>query len=204
MVENSKQSIIKLLRNNKELRKNDMKLLKKVSRKFPFFLPVKVLKLVLAKKYQTIDYNKILRSTSINITDRIHLYNLLNNDLLKNDEKQSLIDELKKINYEKEVSFLDWLSESKPTPNSSFEQVKKSLSNRLDIHDLKAKKHVKTKKIKKQDYMTETLAKIYVKQGKYEDALKAYKILCLKYPEKISLFADQIKSIKNKLKNNNV
>ena len=200
MVENSKQSIIKLLRNNKELKKNDMKLLKKVSKKFPFFLPVKVLKLVLAKKYQTIDYNKILRSTSINITDRIHLYNLLNNDLLKNDEKQSLIDELKKINYEKEASFLDWLSESKPTPKSTFEQVKKSLSNRLDIHDLKAKKHVKTKKIKKQDYMTETLAKIYVKQGKYEEALKAYKILCLKYPEKISLFADQIKIIKKQIK----
>ena len=200
MVENSKQSIIKLLLNNKELKKNDMKLLKKVSKKFPFFLPVKVLKLVLSKKYQTIDYNKILRSTSLNITDRIHLYNLLNNDLLKNDEKQSLIDELKKINYEKEASFLDWLSESKPTPNSTFEQVKKSLSNRLDIHDLKAKKHVKTKKIKKQDYMTETLAKIYVKQGKYEDALKAYKILCLKYPEKISLFADQIKIIKKQIK----
>ena len=49
--------------------------------------------------------------------------------------------------------------------------------------------------------MTETLAKIYVKQGKYEDALKAYKILCLKYPEKISLFANQIDFIKNKLKN---
>ena len=204
MVENSKQSIIKLLRNNKELKKNDMKLLKKVSKKFPFFLPVKVLKLVLAKKYQTIDYNKILKSTSINITDRIHLYNLLNNDILKNDEKQSLIDELKKINYEKEVSFLDWLSESKPTPNSSLEQIKKSFSSRLDINDLKAKKHAKNKKIKKQDYMTETLAKIYIKQGKYEDALKAYKILCLKYPEKISLFADQIKIIKNKLKNNNV
>ena len=201
MVENSKQSIIKLLRNNKELKKNDMKLLKKVSKKFPFFLPVKVLKLVLAKKHQTIDYNKILKSTSINITDRIHLYNLLNNDILKNDEKQSLIDELKKINYEKEVSFLDWLSESKPTPNSSLEQIKKSFSSRLDIHDLKAKKHPKNKNIKKQDYMTETLAKIYVKQGKYEDALKAYKILCLKYPEKISLFADQIKIIKNHIKN---
>ena len=200
MVENSKQSIIKLLRNNKELKKNDMKLLKKVSKKFPFFLPVKVLKLVLAKKHQTIDYNKILKSTSINITDRIHLYNLLNNDILKNDEKQSLIDELKKINYEKEVSFLDWLSESKPTPNSSLKQIKKSFSSRLDIHDLKAKKHAKNKKIKKQDYMTETLAKIYVKQGKYEDALKAYKILCLKYPEKISLFADQIKIIKKQIK----
>ena len=29
--------------------------------------------------------------------------------------------------------------------------------------------------------MTETLAKVYINQGKYEDALKAYKILSLKY-----------------------
>ena len=49
--------------------------------------------------------------------------------------------------------------------------------------------------------MTETLAKLYIQQEKFEDALKAYKILCLKYPEKISLFADQIKIIKNQIKN---
>ena len=48
--------------------------------------------------------------------------------------------------------------------------------------------------------MTETLAKIYIEQQKYDDALKAYKILSLKYPEKIILFANQIKLIK-KLKN---
>ena len=49
--------------------------------------------------------------------------------------------------------------------------------------------------------MTETLADLYIKQGKYHEALKAYKVLCLKYPEKISLFADQIIFLKNKLKN---
>jgi hypothetical protein len=48
--------------------------------------------------------------------------------------------------------------------------------------------------------MTETLAKLYIKQEKFKDAVKAYEILSLKYPEKISLFADQIKSIKNSLK----
>ena len=56
-------------------------------------------------------------------------------------------------------------------------------------------------KITKEDFMTETLAKVYLKQNKLNEALKAYKILSLKYPEKISLFADQIKFIKNKLKN---
>ena len=51
--------------------------------------------------------------------------------------------------------------------------------------------------------MTETLAKLYYKQKKFKDAIKAYEILCLKYPEKISLFADKIKTIKNSLKNKN-
>jgi hypothetical protein len=71
----------------------------------------------------------------------------------------------------------------------------------LNIHDLNAKKHDDKIKITKKDYMTETLAKVYINQGKHEDALKAYKILCLKYPEKISLFADQIKIIKKQIKN---
>jgi len=56
-------------------------------------------------------------------------------------------------------------------------------------------------KITKEDCMTETLAKVYVKQEKYKEAMKAYKILSLKYPEKISLFANQIKDLKKRLKN---
>ena len=44
--------------------------------------------------------------------------------------------------------------------------------------------------------MTETLARIYLEQKNYEKALQSYKILSLKYPEKSSLFADQIKAIK--------
>ena len=62
-------------------------------------------------------------------------------------------------------------------------------------------KKVKRKKIKKEDYMTETLAELYIEQKKFKEALKAYEILSLKYPEKISLFADQIIFLKNKLKN---
>ena len=44
--------------------------------------------------------------------------------------------------------------------------------------------------------MTVTLARIYLEQKNYEKALQSYKILSLKYPEKSSLFADQIKAIK--------
>ena len=44
--------------------------------------------------------------------------------------------------------------------------------------------------------MTETLAKVYLEQKKYENAIKAYRILILKYPEKSGFFADRIKTIK--------
>ncbi|MDC9722890.1 MAG: hypothetical protein PSN34_08955 [Urechidicola sp.] len=43
--------------------------------------------------------------------------------------------------------------------------------------------------------MTETLAKVYLEQKKYENAKKAYRILSLKYPEKSSFFANRIKAI---------
>ena len=53
------------------------------------------------------------------------------------------------------------------------------------------------------ELMTETLAKVFVKQKKYRKAIEAYQILGLKYPEKNSLFANQIKEIK-KLKNKKI
>ena len=50
--------------------------------------------------------------------------------------------------------------------------------------------------------MTETLAQIYLKKKKYTKAIQAYDILILKYPEKISFFADRIKNIKILQQNN--
>jgi hypothetical protein len=50
--------------------------------------------------------------------------------------------------------------------------------------------------------MTETLARIYLEQQNYNKAIQSYKILSLKYPEKSSFFADQIKLVKE-LKDNN-
>jgi len=51
--------------------------------------------------------------------------------------------------------------------------------------------------------MTETLAKVYLEQKKYQKAIQAYEILILKYPEKSSLFADRISDIKILQQNNN-
>jgi tetratricopeptide (TPR) repeat protein len=51
--------------------------------------------------------------------------------------------------------------------------------------------------------MTETLARVYLEQKKYQKAIQAYEILILKYPEKSSFFADCIADIKILQQNNN-
>ena len=200
MVENTKKVITKILNNPKKLKKDDLKIIKNILDNYPFFSPVRILHLLLSKKFNTIDYNNNLKSTSVASIDRSHLYFIINNDILNEEEKTELINELDQESFKQEISFLDWISKTKPTPIKANIKINNESNIDFKLNDLRVKKHNDKIKIRKKDYMTETLAKLYIKQEKFEDALKAYKILCLKYPEKISLFADQIKIIKNQIK----
>ena len=51
-------------------------------------------------------------------------------------------------------------------------------------------------------YFTETLAKIYIKQGRYSKALEIIQRLNLNYPKKNAYFADQIRFLKKLIINN--
>lgn len=46
-------------------------------------------------------------------------------------------------------------------------------------------------------FVTETMAMIYARQGNLKKAMKAYKLLSLKYPEKSIYFANQIKKLRD-------
>ncbi len=114
------------------------------------------------------------------------------------------------INFNKNEthSFHQWLQLSTQTP------IKRKTSKKIDTNYLidrfiennpnkiQVQKDVKTsvsiaKNKKDKSIMTETLAKVYLEQKKFSQAIKAYEILSLKYPEKSGFFAIQIKKIKN-------
>ena len=59
-----------------------------------------------------------------------------------------------------------------------------------------------TGKVEEEGYFTETLAKIYIKQGRYAKALEIIQRLNLNYPKKNAYFADQIRFLEKLILNN--
>lgn len=113
-------------------------------------------------------------------------------------------------------SFQQWLqlstkkaivrTEEKPVKKTikAEDIINKFIKNNPKIEPLEKGKTIAVPVTKnKQDaaLMTETLAKVYLEQKKYENAIQAYRILSLKYPEKSGFFADQIKRIQILQKN---
>lgn len=139
-------------------------------------------------------------------------------------QDSAIIEEKLNNNLDKEsFSFSDWLkkvpSQSKDQKTIEAEQETAEREIKYKLIDDFLEKNPKIIPMKKtditpiqvssnfshnseeySDLMTETLAQIYIEQRKYDKAIKAYKILILKYPEKNSLFANRIKEIEN-LKN---
>ena len=107
----------------------------------------------------------------------------------------------------KTLKFSEWASylnskkaSSKKNNLHNFQLIDdflKSSERRIPSKDLKNKEDLSEKSWSPNyELMTENLAKVFVKQKKFKKAIEAYQILGLKYPEKNSLFANQIKEIK--------
>ena len=199
MVDHSRTEIFKKLDSIKSLEKKDLQLFKKLSKKYPVFIPFKVINLILSKKYNTLDYDKNLEICARQISDRTYLYEIVQNTILNENQKFEILKDLKEKSHDNKKTFIDWIKSTKPLTEN--EVLNSNPDILFDLFKDFGKNKTKIKKIKKEDYMTETLAELYIEQKKFKEALKAYEILSLKYPEKISLFANQIIFLKKKLNN---
>ncbi|MBT27343.1 MAG: hypothetical protein CMC62_00155 [Flavobacteriaceae bacterium] len=198
MVKFDKNYIINSLSKSSNLTMKDFKEIEKISKDFSYYLPSKLLILLILKNNDIIEYYKKLNEFSIQFIDRKFLKKTIEEGNSNNEIKE-VFDDLEFINSPDENSFLDWILKTKSIKNQDILDSENRWDE-LNLTNLKVSSSSK-KKITREDYMTETLAKVYVRQEKYKEALKAYKILSLKYPEKISLFANQIKELKKRLKN---
>ena len=198
MVKFDKNYIINSLSNSSNLTMKDYKEIEKISKDFSYYLPSKLLMLLILKNNDVIEYYKKLNEFSIQFIDRKFLKKIVE-DGRSNNEIKEVFEDIEIINSPNENSFLDWILKTKSIKNQDILDSENRWQE-LNFSNLKVSSR-SLKKITKEDYMTETLAKVYAKQEKYKEAMKAYKILSLKYPEKISLFANQIKDLKKRLKN---
>ena len=204
MVILDKKKFSQLLKNPREITLEESLPIKKIIKQYPFFQTARIIELIGLKKYDHLSFNKALKNCAIYSTNRSILYDII--ECQENNINSHKIENIKILSSEKtKNSFIDWLNISKPVSENINESL---ISNFLKINPKISSNKTKSNenlandfKLSKKEYMTETLAKVYFKQKKYSEAIKAYEILCLKYPEKISLFADQIKTIKNSFQN---
>ena len=163
-----------------ELNNNSWEM-KDMIRLFPYCETIRKIDAIIKYKNEDISFEETLPNVAIYSSNRRSFFLTL----IKHSDPFLFkkITEKKQINHQNtKKPFLNWLSN-----NLKFEKTK---SNTNDTENLSIISKENT-----DDLMTETLAKLYFEQGHFDQAIRAYKILCLKYPKKSSLFATEIKKL---------
>ena len=209
----NKKNFINILQNPENLTAEELSFLDEINREFPYFQISKAIYLKTLKENDDIKFKKFLRSTAAYSRDRKILFDFINKSQNQNEkvyfnknEITTVLIENKIIEEEiiEENSFVEWLklSNLKPIDRSKeTETIDKFISEKpklkVEVNENDSNNDKADNLNNQAGYMTETLAKLYLNQKNYEKAIQSYKILILKFPEKNSYFADQIKKIKS-------
>ena len=185
--------------------------LNQVIKKYPYFSSAHILISKGLKNINSIRFNQKIKIAAAYSANRTILFNIISN---KNNVSSNKVEILKTKLEEKVLhfsknemySFSEWLAITKVSKINRLKvDEKKLIDNFIDLKpNIKVNKDKKffqpiesaRKSLKENtDLVTETLAKVYLAQGHFNKAINAYEKLKLKFPQKSSFFAEQIKII---------
>ena len=193
MVDSSKNSFSRIIKNFDPKDEKQASELKKILNSYPYFQSVSAHLLKSLKIQEKESFNELLPKTALLSYNRKTL-----RDWLHTSEEINITDSSKIEKY----SFLDWfdiINDEVPKVEKKLDLIDEFIKNSPKIEfsrEEKSNNEITLDTKIKDELITETLAKIYVTQKKFNKAIKAYDILSLKYPKKSSFFADQINYIK--------
>ena len=189
---------------------------------FPYFTSMQLLFAKGLYNTDSISYNRQLRKAAAYAGDRKLLFRLITENVkeveqipeIKIGEKEKIQTPEKELKIgkpleftEKEThSFSEWLALTKI---KKIDRTKGKEENLIDKFVETEPRISKPKKeeffspvqsakeslIENDEIVTETLARVYLEQAHYDKAIAAYEKLSLKFPQKSSFFASQIKLI---------
>ena len=198
--------IIYYIEHPEKLDESTLQVLKEIIDDYPLFAAARILYLRNLKNINSYKFDRELEKHALFVPDRAALYRFLNQD------RQSPVEPFELLRFE--ISS-DYLASEKidldfpPADDRSGKQynphqeiIDRFLENNITMTPVETNKVPVVTDVSEpgsdidDDLITDTLARIYTKQGHYEKALYAYHKLSLKFPEKNSYFATQIEEIK--------
>ena len=184
--------------------------IEKLTKLYPYFQTAQILYAKGLLDSNSILYNRQLKKAALYSIDRKKLFSIITKKIEEKTSSENKLENNKigaplSFHNEEMHSFSEWLSISK------IKKINRSKDNMILDNFIKNEKNrnistpnsffkplevAKESLIENEDLVTPTLAKVYLEQKHYEKAIRAYKKLILKYPEKNTFFANQIQLIK--------
>lgn len=199
----TREKLLTYIENPSALNEATLPELKELTREYPYFQTAALLYLKNLKSVDDLSYTVELKRTALLVADRTRLEEVMEADK-PSDSKVEALTEV--------TSGVEFILKEEPADAGAprlqhADLIDRFISENPHIKPVGSDTVVEEPPVPVDEenvtdsVFTESLAKIYIKQKQYAKAIRIFEKLNLKYPEKSSYFADQIKFLKKIIEN---